>query len=81
MSEVGPSARRAVKLLRYLIDGHSAVIDGDVYVLRDKNYTGASDGFGIDIADYTFAELVMLAECLEGQDLANVMNYRGNKYE
>ena len=74
--EIGPDSRRAAKLLRYLIDGHSVNIDGDVYVFRNKQYVGASDGFGIDISDYTFAELVMLAEVLEGRDLNNVMNYK-----
>lgn len=79
MSEIGPDVRRAVKLLRYLIDGHSVNIDGDTYVLRSKDHAGASDGFGIDISDYSFAELIMLAEILEGRDLNNVMNYKRDK--
>lgn len=81
MSEIGPSARRAVKLIRYLIDGHSVNVDGDVYVLRNRDSAGASDGFGIDVNDYTFGELLLLAESLEGSDLANVMNYKGKSDE
>lgn len=79
MSEIGPNARRAVKLLRYLMDGHSVNVDGDIFILKNKNYSGAACGSGIDVNDYTFAELILLAEVLEGKDLANVMNYRGNK--
>ena len=81
MSEIGPTARRAVKLLKYLADGHSVNIDGDTYILRNKNHIGAADGFGIPVNNYTFAELVMLAEVLEGRDLLNVMNYKRGEIE
>lgn len=81
MSEIGPGARRAVKLLKYLVDGHSVNIDGDTYILRNKDSAGAAHGFGIPVNDYTFAELVMLADVLEGKDLANVMNYKRQENE
>lgn len=81
MNVVGPNTRRAAKLLRYLMDGHSVVVDGDVYLFKNRMSLGASNGLGIDVSDYSFGEFILLAEVLDGKDLINVMNYKGNKNE
>ena len=78
--EVGPLARKAAKLMRYLKAGHTVDVDGNIYYLKLENDT-AVNWKVIPVNDWTAMEFLALAENLEGSEYIKVMNFNKKKKE
>lgn len=75
LGEVGPLARRAAKLMKYLYSGRTVEVDGNLYCLK-KEGQGAYGSKLIPVNDWSFDEFLALANELDGKDYLNVMNFK-----
>lgn len=78
---LSPDSIRTVKLLKFLLCGRMAEIDGEWYYLKAvaKSGDGAFMGKGTAVDDYSLEALGELADRMESKTYIDVMNFKAEK--